>query len=55
MAKYPNYISECLECNMPLEEKNPKDNQVLICKECGAIHIIELCFTLKNTGSFKQR
>jgi len=53
--KYPNYITQCLECGCSIEEDNPKDNMTIICSACNAIHIVELCWTLKNTGSFKMR
>lgn len=54
MPNYPNYITNCLECHAELRDERPKDNKSLICPECGAIYIEELCWTLKNTGAFKQ-
>lgn len=55
MKQYPNYITQCLECDLKIEDDNPKDNKTIICSECGAIHIEELCWTLKNTGAFKSK
>jgi len=50
-----NYICECLECCKSLVVLNPQEGDTVTCEKCGAMHKIEIIFSLKNLGLFDVR
>jgi predicted RNA-binding Zn-ribbon protein involved in translation (DUF1610 family) len=49
-----NDITNCLECNKQITELQPKEGKEITCPHCGCVHVVELSWTLRNTGQFKS-
>lgn len=55
MLNKKNYIYECVECCNTIEMSNPQEGDTIVCSHCGAIHKVEIAYSLKTTGLFDKR